>query len=247
MAGFLEYFRRRVQCLRLFSAYPFVLFGGFYRAVALENKVNGFHGYVGTELHQAVIDVFCIGVFGDGEALLKDNAPRVDVLVEEECGDSRFGFAVDDGPVDGGRTAILRQQCGVDVERAHTWHAPDYFGKHAEGHHNLQVGLIGSQLLCEVGVFHFYGLKHGNIVLQCISFHRRGLQIVLMTSDGLVGLGHHGHHIVSAFNQSFQCAYGKLGGSHEYDSQVFLFHIPYYIIGYKVTKKFQESPFAVFL
>ena len=45
-----------------------------------------------------------------------DDAPRVDVVVEEKGCDTGDGLAVDDSPVDGGRPAILREKGGVDIE-----------------------------------------------------------------------------------------------------------------------------------
>lgn len=135
--------------------------------------------------------------------LLQYDSSSINVLIKEEGGNSSFRFSVYNSPVDRCSPAILWQQSGVNVKRSHTWHCPNYFGKHTESHHNLQIGLIRCQSLYKVRVFHFYGLKYRNTVLYCILFHRRRLQMVLMSSNGFVGLGHYGYNIVSSFNKPF--------------------------------------------
>ena len=201
-----------------------LLVGGGHAAVAGQHQVDGLHGDVGAEVHQSVVDVFRVGLVGQGEAFLQDNAARVDVVVEEKGGHTRLGLAVDDGPVDGCRTAILRQQGGVHVESAEPGHGPHHLGQHAKGHHHLQVGLETGQFGHEVGVFHLDGLEHGDAVGQRILLHFGGLQLVLVPPHGLVGLGDHGHHAVALVHEAAQRAYGKLGRAHEYDAEIFLFH-----------------------
>jgi hypothetical protein len=56
----------------------------------------------------------------------------------KNVGEARFAVAVHDGPVDGRRPAVLRQQRGVQVESAQRGHVPHGFGQHPEGHHDLQ-------------------------------------------------------------------------------------------------------------
>ena len=45
-----------------------------------------------------------------------------------------------------------------------------------------------------------------------------------MTTNGLVGLGDHGHHIVAAFHEPLKGSSSKLGCSHEDNAQIFLIH-----------------------
>ena len=86
-------------------------------------------------------------------------------MVEEERGDTRLLLAIDDGPVDGRRPAVLRQECRMHIEGAESRHSPHHLRQHSEGHHHLQVGLILAQLLQEFLVFHFRRLQHGQVVL----------------------------------------------------------------------------------
>ena len=79
-------------------------------------------------------------------------------MVEEERSDTRLLVTVDDGPVHGSRTTVLGQQCRVEVEGTHGRHGPHYLGKHAEGHHDLQVCLQGTQLCQELLILEFLRL-----------------------------------------------------------------------------------------
>ena len=112
----------------------------------------------------------------------------------------------------------------MHVERAKAGHRPHHLGQHAERHNHLQIGVIALELGQEVGVFHLHGLQHGQVVGLGILLHLAGLQMVLVTTYGFVGLRNHSHHVIAAFHQAAQSAHSKLGGTHEDDSQVFLIH-----------------------
>ena len=98
---------------------------------------------------------------GNGDAYLLDDLARINLMLQEEGGDTCFCFTVDDGPVDGGSSTILGQEGGVQVEGAQTGHVPHHFGQHAESHHNLQVGLPGAQGVQKLLVFQLLRLEQG--------------------------------------------------------------------------------------
>ena len=81
---------------------------------------------------------------------LLDYLSGIDFVFEEERRDAGLLFAVDDCPVDGSRTAVLRQERSVEVEGAQGWHVPHHFGQHAEGHDDLQVGMKATQFFEEL-------------------------------------------------------------------------------------------------
>ena len=97
---------------------------------------------------------------GDGYAALQDDVARVDLMAEEEGRDARFLVAMDDGPVDRRRAAILRQQGGVQIERTQAWHFPNNARQHAEGDDDLQIGAECAQFVDEGGVREAFGLQH---------------------------------------------------------------------------------------
>ena len=216
LTSFFEDFRGRVQFGG--GGDELFLWHGIHMTAALDDAVDGLDGHVGAESHQSVIDILHVGIVGDVERPLHDDAARVDVVVEEEGGDTCLTLAIDDCPVDGRGSAILRQQGGVDVERAETGHGPHHFGQHTESHHHLQVGVVGAQLADKRRVLHLFGLQHGQTVLQRVFLYFRWLQYTAMASHGLIGLGDNGHHIVSALYEPLQGADGKFGRTHEYDA-----------------------------
>ena len=168
-------------------------------------------------MHQTVVDVFHISRIRDIEGLLHDHTTCINVLVEEESGDTRLLLAIDDCPVDGGSTTILWQQGRMNVEGAVFGHIPDHLGQHPEGDHHLEIGLIATQLLDERRILHLLGLQHRELVLQCIFLHFRGLCLRLMTSHGLVRLCHNSHHVVLVLYQRLQRLYRKLRRSHKHN------------------------------
>ena len=133
-------------------------------AVGGEDEVDGVGAELGAELHESVVDVLYVGIVGDGELALGDDATGVDVVVEEEGGDAGEGLAVDDCPVDWGCAAIVGEQGCMDVECAEARHCPHYFGEHAERDYDLEVGVVAAQLVEEVLVLHLQGLQHGQAV-----------------------------------------------------------------------------------
>ena len=82
-----------------------MLHGGY--AVVLD-VIHGLHDKVRSEHHQPVIDIAHGVAVGDGSRHTMDDATGVDVVVEEESRHARLRLTIDDSPVDGSGTAILR-------------------------------------------------------------------------------------------------------------------------------------------
>ena len=153
-----------------------------------------------------------------------NDATGVDFVVEQEGGDASFGVSINNGPVDGGGTAILREQRGVEIESAVRGHIPNDFGKHAEGHDNLEVGTVAAQGVQKIGILQLFRLEHGEVVRKGVLFYGTLREFALVAPHRLVGHGDNGHHIVSAFDEGAQTADGKVGGAHEDDSEILSVH-----------------------
>ena len=125
-----------------------------------DDSVYGLDNQCGTDSHQSVVHRTRVVGLGDGYAALQDDVARVDLMAEEEGRDARFLVAMDDGPVDRRRAAILRQQGGVQIERTQAWHFPNNARQHAEGDDDLQIGAECAQFVDEGGVREAFGLQH---------------------------------------------------------------------------------------
>ena len=139
-------------------------------------------------------------------------------MIEEEGGDARLGLAVDDGPVDGSRAAVLGQQGGMEVEGAHGRHRPYHLGQHTEGHNDLEVSPVAAQLFEESLVLQALGLQDGDVVLQGEQLDGRRLQGVVMTAHRLIGHRDDCHNIILVLHQFTKGLHGKLGSAHEDDA-----------------------------
>ena len=127
-------------------------------AVGIDDALQGVDTYLRTKVHKSVIHILHVIIVEDVEGLLHNHATGIDVMVEEECGDSRACLAVDYRPVDGSGTAVLWQQGGMHVECAVFGHCPHHLGQHTECHYHLQVGIKGAQLFHECLVLHLHRL-----------------------------------------------------------------------------------------
>ena len=94
------------------------------------------------KMHQTVIDKLDIRRIGDVKGLLHDDAPRINILIEEEGRDTCLSLSIDNSPVDGSCPTILRQQGGMYIKCSVLRHVPHHFRQHSEGHHHLEVGLV---------------------------------------------------------------------------------------------------------
>ena len=149
------------------------------------------------------MDVFGVVRVGDVDGNAAYDSASVDVVVQEESGDAGLRFAVDDGPVDGSRPTILRQQGCMEVESAVWRHVPDHFREHPKGNDNLQVGIPSPQCLQKFLIAKPLRLQHGQPLLQGILFHSRCCKRSLMAAYGFIGHGDHSDHVVAAFYQCF--------------------------------------------
>ena len=186
-------------------------------------------GKTGSQFHQFVMHGSGVVIGQDGNTFLMDYIAGIYLVLEEECGYAGLPVSVYDGPVDGGGTTVLGQKGGVQVEGAQRGHAPDHLGQHTEGHHDLEIGLEGTELLYEQRVLQLFGLEDWYALLYRKLLDGAALQYASMTTDGLIGHGNHTYYIILVAHESAQYMFGKLGGSHEHYPQLLLFHLGYYI------------------
>ena len=74
---------------------------------------NGLHGFehgACSQLHHAVVYITRGFIFADGHFVLKNNAARINFVLEKKSGHARFCIAVDHGPIDGRCPPITWQQ-----------------------------------------------------------------------------------------------------------------------------------------
>ena len=155
----------------------------------------------------------------DGRAGCQQNVAGVHAGVHHHGGDAGFAIPVDDGPLDGGRTAIARQQRGVHVDGTPAGDVQQALGQQlAEGHHHEKVRCQARHLLRKRIVAHCLGLKHGISVDHCGSLYRAGRQLA-PASFGAVRLGDHGQHGVALCVQGRKRRHGELRRAHEDDFQ----------------------------
>ena len=109
LTGFLKNFGGRMKYYCLCIDGKCFLIDALHQTVTLEYQIDGLHGNLSSEMHQSVIDKFDIGLIRDGEMFLKDDPSGVDIMVEEEGGDTRFCLTIDHRPVDGCSTPVLGQ------------------------------------------------------------------------------------------------------------------------------------------
>ena len=72
------------------------------------NPPDGLGNHFAANRHQLVVDGSGVVVRQDVDAALHHDVARVYLVLEPEGGDARMRLAVDDGPVDGRGSAILR-------------------------------------------------------------------------------------------------------------------------------------------
>ena len=181
--------------------------------ILLDDTLDGLHHQVGTQRHQAVVHVTRgIGI-GNAAFLAEDDTARVNVFVDHEGRHTRHLLPVDDRPVDGGGTAILRQEGGMQVESAQRRHGPDHIGQHPEAHDDKQVGLERLQGFEEGRVTQLLGLQDGQAFLHRVLLDGTFIHLEA-ASAGLVGHGHHAHHMVFLLQEGVQGGHRKFGGTH---------------------------------
>ena len=186
--------------------------------VVLDNALYGFHNQACSKCHKLVMEGPCC-VCGLYTALGPQNdTSGVDVLVYHERGDAGDVLTVDNGPVDGGGATVLRQQGGVEVERAKLRHGPDGLRQHAEAHHYKQIGLPGGKVRKELRVLELFRLKQRQTMLQGVFLHCRFVHLEA-SARRFVRSGYHAHNLVPGFDETVHRPHGELRRTHIYDSR----------------------------
>ena len=176
----------------------------------LEHKLRAY-------LHQFVVHIACGVLRAYAAFVAHQDAAGVDVLVYHEGGHACELLPVDHGPVDGGRSPVLRQQGGVEIDGAEFRHGPHHLRQHAEGHHHDEVRLPGLERLEELRVLELLGLQqrksvlHG-VMLDCTFVHLQP------ASARLVGHGDHAHHLVFVAYEIVERCHREFRGAHVYDA-----------------------------
>ena len=102
--------------------------------------------------------------FVDGYALLKQNVPGIDGMLEREGGNARLSQAMNDRPLNGRCAAQLWQHGSVQVDGAKFRGIPHHLRQHAKRNHDEYVGTPGGKRLIEFGVFEVGWLQQGEAV-----------------------------------------------------------------------------------
>lgn len=138
----------------------------------------------------------------------------IDVVVEQEGGDTCLTLAIDEGPVDGSGSPILGQQRGMKVEGAQGWHGPYAFGQHAEGNDDKEVGTPSTQGVLELRVAQTLGLEQGELMLEGVLFDGRLGDLEAATGRA-VGHGDYADYAMPRLADGLERGNGKIGGTHE--------------------------------
>ena len=147
----------------------------------------------------------------------ENNSAGIYLLVYHEGGYTGDILAVDYRPVDRRRTAILRQQGGVQVKGSAFRHGPDHFRQHPEAHHYKQIGLPGGQFAQELFVLQFFRLQQRQALFYRILLY--GALVHLESATGrLVRYGNYAHNPEAAPDKRIQRSHGEFRGTHIYNS-----------------------------
>ena len=150
--------------------------------------------------------------------LAQEDTACVDHLVDHEGRDTGEVLSVDDGPVDRGRAAVLRQKGGVEVERAHLGHLPDHLRKHPEADDHEEVRFPGRKGFEEGRILELVRLQDGNPVRDGV-FLDGALVDLEPASAGLVGHGHDAYHLVAApLGEGVERGHGEFRRAHVDDA-----------------------------
>ena len=147
---------------------------------------------------------------------------RIHAFVQLHDGDAGFLLPVDNGPLDGSGTAILRQQGGMDVDGAVGGNVQYRLRQDfAIGDDDDEIRFQVPEFLLLLLRFQGGGLEHGDIIGQAEGFHRGKVDFLSPAVDpvrlGIKGQGH-----VAVGFEGFQGGQGEIGGTHENDAVVIL-------------------------
>ena len=180
---------------------------------------HGAKDKLGTKVHETVMDSLCIIVWKNWHSLAIDDLTRINVVVEEKGGDARLGVAINDCPVDGGSTTILRQEGGMEVECTKARHGPNHLGEHAEGYNHLKVCFKSTKLTEELLVTKTFWLQDRNVMAEGKLLDRALLQDIVMTAHWFIWHGDASYDVTTCLKEGakgFDC---KVGRTHIYDAK----------------------------
>ena len=149
---------------------------------------------------------------------LAEHVAGVDFVLEEEGAGARGRFAVENGPVDGSRSAILGQQRAVQVHGAQGRAVPNGFGQHPKRHHHAQVGIPRVEQGMKVRRLQRPGCRQRQAVFFGNLLDFTGAQGPSASSRPIRSR-HHPDDFVPALEQLFEACGGKLRGSEKHDAQ----------------------------
>ena len=167
---------------------------------------DGFAAHVGKSVVQAAAGV--VGVYRS--AHFQQHGTGVQAFIHLHDGNTGFGIAGGNGPLDRSGTAPARQQGGVDVQATVGRDLQHGFGQdQAIGGDDHHIRLQCRQLL--LGLFGLQAdrLEHGNAGIQRHLFDRAGHEFAA-TASRAVGLAVYAHHIMAGFQQGLQGYGGKI-------------------------------------
>ena len=142
----------------------------------------------------------------------------VDLVLEQKRGGPRHRFAIQDRPMDGGGSTVLRQQGPMKVDGAQPGKIPNHFRQHAEGHHHPQIGRPRVQDGFEIRRLQLLRLGQREAMLFRHHLHFGSAQGA-PSAGRPVGCRHDAHDLVVRFQQPFQASGGEPRGSKENDAQ----------------------------
>ena len=166
-------------------------------AQGLDDQIRTYRGKAGSQSLGGIVGL-------DREFFLEQDVAGIEPGVDAHCGDAGDGLAVCDGPLDRSRTAIFRQQRGVEVDVAESREIEHPLRNDAAvADDDDSVGLESRELSAEFFVgLDAVGLDDGKIQLQCRLFDRRRNKFKA-ASFGTVGLCHDQMHAESGGDQLF--------------------------------------------
>ena len=180
--------------------------------------VDGAHEQVFSGVEQPVVNVSGGVVGSNGHFDAAEHVAGVDFVLEEKGAGARGGFAIQNRPMDRGRSAVLGQKRPMQVDRAQTRTVPHHFRQHAERHHHTEVGVPLVQQRVEFRGFQFLRLGEGKVVRQSDLLHFRGPQRA-PTTRLPVWCSDHANHLVLGLEQLLKACGRELGCAQEKDAQ----------------------------
>lgn len=154
----------------------------------------------------------------DVDGFFENDIAGIHAFIHVHDADACFAIAIDDSPVNGGGSAIFRQQRGVDIEAAEARQLENISAQNFSiGSYDKEISLHGGELSKSLGTGQFLRLDHGNALAAGELLHRRSDQ-VQPASLRLVRLGDDGDNLtILALAQGCQGGNGKIGGAEKND------------------------------